>query len=471
MKKYTIDFNELKKLVDGLKHFDNQKNFLNLTFGAGPSKGDKMPCLAVLVNGGYMIKKGFYMSVLENEDGNSYATVHVKARDFINHAYAFIAYEEDIAISISATALGLSVGTSADVQLPLSDECEPPLPFDTRKSLVAFQLGTENFLNFLRKGCYLSDDEDVRNIADRVVIKFNSAGDGSLTGFSMDGYAFATSELSLGTNDNGNSNYIIYPLLLLERLKKKAESMIETSTEAGDALLKLIEDAEKIYIESGYKDSSKISELSEKEDIDLSEFSFSLPVKSLEILKAVIKGTKKIQIAITDMYCIVLTATATAIFTLGSTVPTIYHGLSSLTQSTPIAEVVVDTQTILKDLSLLSLSASETGNKIPLHLTLANNSLCMKLKDSSTAATCLEHAGKLDKVSVNISNTLLRKVVGNMDKGNLYVALRTEPGNMLEIRNGSLTDKAKSLTLLLLIQDEDLGDDVTEEDNNDSEEE
>lgn len=465
MRKYTIDFNDLKNLVDGLKDFDNQKNFLHLTFGNGPVKNDKVPCLAILVNGGNMIKKGFYMSMQENENETSPVTVYVQARNFINHAYAFIAYEEDICISITDTALGLSVGCSADVRLPLSDECEPALPFDKHKSLVAFQLCTENFLSFLRKGCYLSDETDKRNITDRVVIRFNSTSNGTLTGFSTDGYAFATSELDLGTNDKGNNNYIIYPLLMLERLKKKAGSLPETSSEIRDSLLKQIAESENNYIESNYQDASKISELAKKEDIDLSEFSFSLPIKSMEILKAVIKRTKKIQIAISDMYCHVITATATATFTLGSTVPTVYQGLYSYTQSKSFAEVVVDAQTIRKDLALLSLSASESDNKIPIHLTISNNSFCMNLKDSSTATPCLELAGEVDMLSVNISTTLLKNVINNMDNGNLYFALKMEPGKMLEIRNGSLTDKSNSLTLLLLIQDEPLCDNVTEEEN------
>lgn len=444
MKNFKIPVTVLKDLVNRLAPFSNGKNAVSFVIGFMPGGDGKVPSTATIVDGGNQISVG--ITVLADDD-EKYAFA-VKADEFLGIASALLAYDEVIEVNVSETTAMLRAGAHAELPLALLAEAEQPLPCDESKSFVALLLETGKFLSFARKGCYLFDSSDTRNIADRVVIKLDLTGDGEMTGFSTDTFAFATAKMSLEPTDKDKhpNGYRVLGYFYANELRKKAMSLPE---EEQKVLMARIDEA----LASDDKTMTPLMNLCKEQGITIDKLDFSLLYNSFELLKKVIKGTTVFQLAVTDMHVIILTQNCTAAFTLGSTVPTIYDGLFSILKQKPQAEVVIDTQALNNGLSLMLLNKAIRDMKASVFVEASNDGLVLSHGGSKTKADYVAKAGAVGATDIHISAPLLKKVVSSMDNGNLYMAIYG-PKNPIFVRNGALDTENHTCSCLLPVNPE-----------------
>lgn len=442
MTEFKINTESMKSLIDELTPFSGGKTSVSITIGFQTGKDGRIPSTATIVNGGNMLVKGFFAL---GEDKTK-CTVAFDAGEFIKLTSGLLAFNESIKFTVSESGVKLAAGEFASIQLPLLAENETPLPYDLSKTNVALLIDTNKFLSLAHKGCFLHDDNDQRNIADRIVIKLTLTGDGTMRGYSMDGHAFSTALISLKPKDvNKPSGYIIKPNWQISILKEMADKLPEKER---DALNKRIQEAEEALAN---KDSSLLLELCKKESVDTSEYKFSLLYSTFELMKKVVKGTTVFQIALTDTYCIVRTSNTTAVFTLGSTVPTFYDTLVSYIERKPLAEVVIDTQAFLKGLSLMLLNPNINNKKEAILIKAESNSLILSYGESTAKAKYVEKSGAIGSTSLYMMATLLKKVVSNMDNGNLYLSFYDTKSPIL-IRNGTIKTESRDFVFVLPVR-------------------
>lgn len=443
MCKFTIESSELKKLMETVAPFNNKKNTMQFVIGCKDAGDNKLPSICHLVNGGSMVRKGFFAKKVENQDAGTvpYCSFNVKAADLISFANALLSYEEDVEFSIEESILTLRAGVQAEVTLSLTDEVEPLLPYTPKDSVLAMVLETSKFLDFARKGCFLNDDSDSRNIGDRVVFKASVNEGCALSGFSTNLYAFATATWSLE-----EENMMFKPPLLLLGLRQKESSLTGTDKKS---LEDKIRKAEEEYRESNYTKFDMLKALAEEEGIEQKMFDFSLLHGTFNLVKGIVKGTKNFQVGVTDTYLIVLTKSTVGVFTLGSTIPSVYNNLSAFSGNEPVAKIVVDTQTVMKGLSLLSLNVPTS--EVPLHITLGDKEMTLQVGGNTVSVTYIEKAGKCQNLSRYVNADLLREVVSHMDNGNLYFSFCEDEKVPIVVKNASIDGVSDSLAYVFAV--------------------
>ena len=199
------------------------------------------------------------------------------------------------------------------------------------------------------------------------------------------------------------------------------------------------------------KNLSPLLNLCKQEGINTSEYSFSLLYNSFDLMKKVVKNSTFFQVALTDTYCIVRTSTSTAVFTLGSTVPTIYNVITGMVDKKPLTETAIDTQAFMKGLSLMLLHSDISNDKKPVLLNASESGLFLNYGESRSKMEYVDKAGSINEMSIYMMATLLKKVVSNMNNGNLYLAFYGKEKPVL-IRNGSINDENKNYVIVLPVR-------------------
>lgn len=444
-KKFTVEVDTLKSMVEEITPFNSKSNCAQFDIGTKEPKENILVSTVTIVNGGNMLKKEFHA----NFDGAKapICKFNVLLNTLISYLNVLLAYQEDICFSLSDTEVTLKAGDHAELSLQLITDAEPAFPISSTNAYAIFQFNTANFLEFARKGCFLYDEKDHRNIGDRFVFACNLTV-GKIAAYSTNDSAAARSFIECGMDATGRPNFSTCPAFVLYKLKEKCKTLSE---ETRKQLEEKIEAAATTYLNSSGKDASCIYALCKEENVDISEHSFSLLVSSFQLLKGVLKGTSFFRMILTDMHCILFTDTnSCAMFTLGSTTPSWYKSIfPSIDKLQPLTEVVVDKQTLLHGLSIFSVvTDSDSTPKLPAHVQIVGNNLILSAQKTKATAACVEMVGDCENLSIYVFPKLLQTVLNTLNNGNVYLGFKG-PSSPIVVRNGSLQDETNSTAIVL----------------------
>lgn len=431
MKKITISAEELKAINNALALFSSSENSIQFEFGITDSSQaeheNEICSSATIVNGGMQLKKTFYVPMPSDfMPEELYATFFVKSNDFITYSNGLLSFNEEVCMEIGNN-LTMRVGDIAKKCLELIPEenADALLPEEYSKAFVACTLATDKFLAFARKGCYLFDDKDTRNTMDRVKVSIEGT---TITGYSTNGFIVATSRM------NDCKVKFLHENLAMFLLAKKRDGM---PADKRDSFKSAVKEA---------LEKNTLLEFAENEGINCNAFEFSLLSASFHALKKVVAGTKMFQLVVTDNYCYVNTGDMMAVFTLGSTVPTIYSSISAWQGVDVSARVVVDGPSLLNGISLLTL---DNDSKNPVHVSLQDGNLSLVKNDASVRCSLVESDGA-DNADIYINGSYLKQALSSLDNGNICLTFRTGR-TPVELRNGALSDSSDALAFVLLV--------------------
>lgn len=445
-KNFTVEVDTLKSIIEEVAPFNSKSNCAQFDIGTKAPKENILVSTVTVVSGGNMLKKEFYAN-FEGAEA-PICKFNVSLNTLISYLNVLLAYQEDICFDLSDTEVTLKAGEHAELSLPLITEAEPTFPISSANAYAIFQFNTAKFLEFARKGCFLYDEKDNRNIGDRFVFECSLAS-GKVTAYSTNNNAAARSFIECGMDTEGRPNYSTCPAFVLHKLKEKCKTL---SGEAKKQLEEKIEAATASYMSSSGKDTSSIYALCKEENVDISEHSFSLLVSSFQLLKNVLKGTNFFRMIITDMHCILFTDTnSCAMFTLGSTTPSWYNSIfPNIDMLQPLTEVVVDKQTLLHGLSVFSVISGEgdSAPKLPAHVQIVGNNLILSAQKTKATAACVEMTGDHENLSIYVFPKLLQTVLNTLNNGNVYLGFKG-PTSPIVVRNGALQDETNSTAIVL----------------------
>ncbi|MBR6605541.1 MAG: hypothetical protein IKK92_06700 [Prevotella sp.] len=493
MKKFVVEFSVIKSLTDALTLFSTKDNVVSFTIGVKNPNGnnDEFLTASVSITGNNCCATKMFATKMPSdyeliEDKGAiipYAKFSVKANKFISYANVLVSYEEDIAFTLDENRLTLDVGEKASVDLELvEDELSSSFPDEMGKSIVMIQASAASFMAFAKKACALAEKGEA--ITESVVIHVLEQGDNTLIrGFSTDKNCFSSdiltcekvklrknflaahllSEIALSLEGEVQNNYMNFlsslaveelPSFITYLLSKPQfdEAESEENKDGSDADVN--NPFKKFQEELIGANLKTLPSVAAEHELNLDRHTFVIHVDNFQIIQKLAGTAKNITFGISANYCYVSCASTMAIFALKSDNPTWPNMMNKWNAIASNANCVVDAETLLKGLSIFSLD--ENANNIPVHIT-SNKSGLVFAKGTNKVVLPFVESDIQGKVDTYLSSKLLKKVVSNLDKGNLCFMIRDDNRVPVELHNGSLKEMSNAVAYLARVNPPNVG--------------
>ena len=406
MKKMKMESNVALALVENLAPFKGDDNTVKIVVGlSGSADGTNLGSMITLTNGGAMVKKCFYVKKPSDYvEGEKYAALNVKAKEFIAYIQALGAYEKDVEVEFADSTAIFSVTGVAKLSAGLipDEDVEPELPnVNPALKLADISFKVSDFSRLVKQGCQLTDPSCTRQVGDRIIMCLKK---GVLEAYASNGKAIQKAWMPAAITFSEEA-------VLMSKLATDTKNLSDEDKEAlGKEIAKV-------------SSEGKLVEFVKGKGYTADDVTFAMPLSNFTAFQQAMKGSEKVSVILTQNFLYLQSGTTISAYALCSATSTAKNIDKMDLENIADACVVVDVKELLKAFSLVEVAGmchKKKGQSV-VSFSAKKDKLLLEAYDTKVSVPLVESAGELSSVGIALSVAFIRAVVNGIEGGNVTI--------------------------------------------------